>query len=106
MGSEQKLLLNPVTKLGGRILKDWTTEATHLVMGKIIFTVKVVYALACGKFIVTPKYFEDLFDCCDQKVGKAMPEEKNYLPKIEEKGMLNMEALFFPNENRKQLFAG
>ena len=40
---------------------------------------QVVYALACGKYIVTPKFFEDLLDCCDQKIGKKLPDEKKYL---------------------------
>uniref|UniRef100_A0A7M5V0R0 BRCT domain-containing protein n=2 Tax=Clytia hemisphaerica TaxID=252671 RepID=A0A7M5V0R0_9CNID len=104
--SEQKQLLEPVSKLGGRLVKEWNAETTHLVMTKIIFTIKVVYALACGKHIVTPKFFEDILDCCDKKLGKKLPDEKNYLPVIQEQSMINMNALFYPNQERSQLFVG
>jgi len=97
---------NHVQTLGGYTKADWVSEATHLVMEKLTFTIKVVCAIACGKTIVTPKFIEDLVDCCDKKKGQQLPSEQSYLPPITEQSLLNQEHLFFPNTHRKSLLDG
>ncbi|XP_057291134.1 nibrin-like isoform X2 [Hydractinia symbiolongicarpus] len=93
-------------KLGGNIKSDWAAEATHLIMEKLVFTIKVVCALACGKWIVTPKFLEDMLDSCDKKKRNMLPLESEYLPPVTEHTLINQEILFSPNAKRKTLFVG
>lgn len=93
-------------KLGGNIKSDWAAEATHLIMEKLVFTIKVVCALACGKWIVTPKFLEDMLDSCDEKKRNMFPLESEYLPPVTEHTLVNQEILFSPNAKRKTLFLG
>jgi len=99
-------ILNLVQKLGGECQSNWSDNITHLVMEKVTFTIKVVCALASGKPIVSLKYFEDVLDCCDQKKGKRIPLEINYLPEIDEANLMYKECLLQPNVQRKNLLVG
>ncbi|XP_065676049.1 nibrin-like isoform X2 [Hydra vulgaris] len=94
-----------IQQLGGKILNEWNLDTTHLIMEKLTFTIKVVCALASGKYIVTPKYFEDLFESCNKKQGK-IPLEKSYLPPIAENSLLKMESFFAPDFKRQSLMEG
>ncbi|XP_002154561.4 nibrin [Hydra vulgaris] len=94
-----------IQQLGGKILSEWNLDTTHLIMEKLTFTIKVVCALASGKYIVTPKYFEDLFESCNKKQAK-IPLEKSYLPPIAENSLLKMESFFAPDFKRQSLMEG
>jgi hypothetical protein len=58
-------------QLGGHLLADWHNSCSFVVMDKLTVTVKVIAALVSQKFIVTPKYFEDLVRKADDWQGTA-----------------------------------
>jgi hypothetical protein len=65
---------------------------------------QVVCALANGKPIVTPQYWDDYITALSSK--QPFPDCKDYIPPLAESTLNVNEVSFEVNENRKKLFVG
>ena len=65
---------------------------------------QVVCALANGKPIVTPQYWDNYIAALSTK--QPFPDYKDYVPPLAETTLNVNEVSFDVNENRKKLFAG
>lgn len=102
--AEKKKLKEHIVKLGGHLISNWQDSVTHVTMSSITLTVKVVCALAQGKHIVTPQYWEQYVTAILSK--EPVPDCKNFIPPLAETTLNVNEVSFDVNENRKTLFAG
>eukprot|EP01087_Luapelamoeba_hula_P006475 TRINITY_DN1654_c1_g1_i2.p1 TRINITY_DN1654_c1_g1~~TRINITY_DN1654_c1_g1_i2.p1 ORF type:complete len:1547 (+),score=321.69 TRINITY_DN1654_c1_g1_i2:87-4727(+) len=59
-----------IKKLGGDIIPDFSERATHLIVGSIVRTEKVLSSCAAGIWVLETKYLE----ACDA-AGRFIPEE-------------------------------
>jgi len=83
---------------------DWSDDVTHVVMDKVILTVKAVNALAKGTPIVTPAFFADLRACCASK--QPLPSPPQYVPKLAEASLDVSAVSCATNPQRARLFQG
>lgn len=90
--------------LGGHLVNSWQDTVTHVTMCNLTLTVKVVCALANGKPIVTPQYWDNYITALSTK--QPLPDCKDYIPPLAETTLNVNEVSFDVNENRKKLFVG
>jgi hypothetical protein len=83
------------------ISSDWDALLVH---SKDISLLQVVCALANGKPIVTPQYWNDYITSLS--TGKPVPDCKDYIPALAETTLNTNEVSFDVNDNRKKLFVG
>ncbi|KAJ3021221.1 hypothetical protein HKX48_008987 [Thoreauomyces humboldtii] len=91
-----------------RMVKEWSLDATHLVVTNLRVTMKVVLALASGKTEVVSEEWVHAFASLDPLRFK-MPDVKRFLPPLqpEPDGALKIEDVdFSPRPERAVLFRG
>jgi len=69
-----------------------------------MLSLQVVCALAKGKPIVTPQYWDNYITALSTK--QLFPNFKDYIPPLAESTLNVNEVSFDVNENRKKLFVG
>ncbi|KAK3752024.1 hypothetical protein QZH41_009344, partial [Actinostola sp. cb2023] len=103
--SKKKLLKKQIHSLGGHLVNEWRSGyVTHLVMDGLVFTIKVIHALAECCHIVTPNLFDEIMKACQTK--QSLPITKMFLPPLKEESIKSDEPLFLPDNKRKTLFSG
>ncbi|KAK8741401.1 hypothetical protein OTU49_002202 [Cherax quadricarinatus] len=102
--ASRDVLTDALLKLGGHLVDEWSNACLYLVMTNITFTVKVVCALAAGRYIVTPEFFTKLLDAVINKTSHPNPAEYN--PPLKEMTINSGKVSFVPDERRKTLFSG
>jgi hypothetical protein len=83
------------------ISSEWDALLVH---SKDISLLQVVCALANGKPIVTPRYWDDYITSLSTEM--SVPDCKDYIPALAETTLNMNEVSFDVNKNRKKLFAG
>jgi hypothetical protein len=83
------------------ISSEWDALLVH---SKDISLLQVVCALANGRAIVTPQYWDDYITSLSTE--KPVPDCKDYIPPLVETTLNMNEVSFDVNDNRKKLFAG
>lgn len=124
--AEKDILKKSVTKIGGKVSRDWSDQCTHLCMNSITVTEKVIcvysiykmivsnmffvfqvlLCLASAKSIVPIKYFIDLCKALSPDTLSELPFCMDYKPDLIE-NLLNPNLVSLEvNNERKVLFSG
>ncbi|XP_021929811.1 nibrin [Zootermopsis nevadensis] len=101
---ERKRLQQHIIILGGHVVSSWQDTVSHVTMCSLTLTVKVVCALAKGRPIVTPQYWDNYIRALETK--QPCPDCKDYIPPLAETTLNVNEVSFDVNEDRKNLFVG
>jgi len=86
------------------MVMEWMDKCDYVVMDTLTLTVKAVCAILSAKHIVTPAFFNDLYECV--KTKKGYPNPNNFLPVPGEKVLSDKGVSLKPDERRTQLFEG
>ncbi|XP_019851017.1 PREDICTED: nibrin-like isoform X2 [Amphimedon queenslandica] len=95
-----------VEKLGSKIVSNWSSSCTHLVMTAVTITAKVVNALSSCCPIVSVAWLEESLKCLDQK--KVLPSSDNYVPEVVDPNLLQSQhanVSLKPMLMRRRLFS-
>lgn len=101
----KKLLKEHLSKLGARLMQEWTPNCTHLVMDAITLTVKTACALLAVKPIVTPTFFQDTIMRIQEGHWQHL-NTSDYIPSICEQSLRVEKESFDRNPTRRTLFQG
>ncbi|KAK3083896.1 hypothetical protein FSP39_004849 [Pinctada imbricata] len=90
--------------LGGHVINDWKKDCSLLLMQSLSVTIKVICALVCQKYIVSPAYLQAY---TDHLQGKGdMPNPKRFQPEVTETQIDPSKVTFGPNKRRQNLLQG
>lgn len=101
--AEKKILSEHIAYLRGTILREWSSECTHLVTNTIKLTSKVLCALVEGKHIVNIDFWKDYVNAV--KNNLKLPSPGSYQPELNE-SLLSKNISLAYNPERKTLFKG
>ncbi|KAI8819470.1 uncharacterized protein EV422DRAFT_568902 [Fimicolochytrium jonesii] len=87
-----------------RIVKEWTPDATHLVMAALRVTMKVVLAIANRRYVVTEDWVKEFANVDPARF--VMPDPNRFLPPIMEEVIQVTPAAFEANPARANLLSG
>lgn len=102
---EKEAIQLPIKCLDVQYSEEWVDSCTHLVMTDVTITVKVLLALAKGIPIVMPEFLHETIAAI-QENRPIMPNEVDFVPKINEPYLVQEKSLLAVNLDRCRLFAG
>lgn len=96
-----KLVLN---KVGGTLKNEWDQSCLYLTMPAITLTIKVVFALVQGSYIVTQDFWNKCLEAIEN--SKALPDPNNFTPEVIESTLNKETVSFLPDKKRQSLLKG
>lgn len=101
---DQVELSKQLKTISGTLKKEWDDTCEYLTMSAITLTVKVIYALVQGSYIVTPRFWEETLNAVKKQL--RLPDAKHFIPPVNETTLECDETLFLPCSSRKILMKG
>ncbi|XP_049868906.1 nibrin [Pectinophora gossypiella] len=93
-----------LSNLAGTFKSEWDDTCSYLTMPAITLTIKVVLALVQGSYIVTTEFWSKCVDAVKNQT--SLPDPCKFTPHVVESTLNKENVSFFPNAERKSLFAG